>query len=74
VILDQAAAQAATADILTQHCIPHDRSEDLRADAAVAGKGGKGQQEDGTAAMDVEAGAAAGGLPGAGATPAEPAS
>lgn len=27
VILDKAAAQAATPDILAQHCIPHDRSQ-----------------------------------------------
>ncbi|PSC74876.1 Protease Do-like 9 [Micractinium conductrix] len=40
VILDRAAADAATADILTQHCIPHDRSEDLRAEAAAAAGGG----------------------------------
>lgn len=65
VILDQAAAQAATADILTQHCIPHDRSEDLRADAVAAG-------ENGSAAGDAEAGAADGGLLSGGPTPAEP--
>lgn len=39
VILDREAAHAATADILTQHCIPHDRSEDLRAEAAAAAGG-----------------------------------
>ncbi|KAL4419940.1 hypothetical protein ABPG75_007038 [Micractinium tetrahymenae] len=40
VILDREAAHAATADILTQHCIPHDRSEDLRAEAAAAAAAG----------------------------------
>ena len=38
-ILDKEAAHAATADILTQHCIAHDRSEDLRAEAAAAAGG-----------------------------------
>ncbi|EFN53636.1 hypothetical protein CHLNCDRAFT_58432 [Chlorella variabilis] len=115
IILDKAAAQAATADILTQHCIAHDRSEDLRAEAAAAAGPGaatpggatadgaadgeqaaaaagvkteegdgtaaaaataeriKEEEEDGTASgMDVEAGAAEGGLPGSGATPKQP--
>ncbi len=72
VILDREAAHAATADILTQHCIPHDRSEDLRAEAAAAAAGGdaaaaaeaakkveeeeKEEEEEAAAGMDVDVG------------------
>lgn len=57
VILDKAAAQAATPDILTQHCIPHDRSEDLRAGAAAASAAATAA----AAAVKTEAGAGGGG-------------
>lgn len=68
-----------------QHCIPHDRSEDLRAEAAAAAAGGQpaaaaaaaskeGEEEEeeaGAAGMDVDVAGKEGGLPGSGAQPAE---
>ncbi len=67
-----------------QHCIPHDRSEDLRAEAAVAGEqpaaaaaaaAAATKEEDeeqaGAAGMDVDVAGKEGGLPGSGAQPAE---
>ena len=68
-----------------QHCIPHDRSEDLRAEAAAAAAGGRPaaaaaaaskegaeeEEEAGAAGMDVDVAGKEGGLPGSGAQPAE---
>ena len=52
-ILDKGAAQAGTADILTQHCIPTDRSADLR------GEGGAGTPAAAAAAAKPEPNGAA---------------
>ena len=44
VVLDAAAARAATAAVMEAHCIPADRSADLRASAVGAGGGGRKQR------------------------------